>query len=425
MDLNQPHPELQKMIAYIAEHSPFYGALFQRSGIDPRSIVSIQDLQKLPFTTKEDLQQQSSDFLCVPPHLLIDYVTTSGTTGQPVTLALTNKDLDRLSLNEYASFKTAGLTEYDIIQLMTTMDRRFMAGMAYFLGARKLGAGIIRVGNGLPELQWDTILKIKPSVILCVPSFLVKLIEFAEDHGIDHKNTSVKKAICIGEAIRNPDFSLNALGRRISEKWDIGLHSTYASSEMAAAFTECEAGNGGHLQPDLLVAELIDEEGATVKEGQAGELVITTLGVEGMPLLRFKTGDMCMAHTSPCACGRKSLRLGPILGRKKQMIKYKGTSLYPQALYDILETIDRIKNYQIEVSHNELGTDEITIHMGLETTSQALHADLEDLFRSKLRVVPRLNFLSPDEITRLLLPESSRKPLKFIDKRISTLNIKL
>ena len=227
----------------------------------------------------------------------------------------------------------------------------------------------------------------------------------------------MKKAICIGEAIRNTDFSLNALGKKISAKWGIDLYSTYASSEMATAFTECDAFRGGHLQEDLLIAEIIDDAGSVVKPGEPGELVITTLGVEGVPLLRFKTGDICIAHTDVCSCGKTSLRLSPILGRKKQMIKYKGTSLYPNAIYDILENIEDVKNYQVEVHTNALGTDEITINIGIKIADKSIDAKITDTFRAKLRVVPRLNFLSPAEISNLLQLGDLRKPLKFIDKR--------
>lgn len=411
------HSALQDLVRYVTTNSPFYKRMFAQNNLRPGDINTIDDLQKIPFTEKEDLQQFTGDFICVPKNKLVDYVTTSGTTGKPVTLGLTDKDLDRLALNEYNSFKTAGITDNDTIQLMTTMDRRFMAGLAYFLGARKLGAGIIRVGNGIPELQWDTINSIKPSVIICVPSFMLQLIEFAEKNQIQPENSSVKKAICIGEAIRNPDFSLNALGKKISQKWNIDLYSTYASSEMATAFTECGAFNGGHLQPDLLIAEITDEDGLPVKKGEAGELVVTTLGVEGMPLLRFKTGDICIAHVDPCSCGRKSRRLSPVLGRKKQMIKYKGTSLYPNAIYDILENTGYIKNYQVEVSSNTLGTDEITVYLGLDKKAAQEQTDLNNSFRARLRVVPKLVFLTEEEINHRLFEGGSRKAMKFIDKR--------
>src|SRR5690606_19411214 len=141
-------------------------------------------------------------------------------------------------------------------------------------------------------------------VIVAVPSFLVKLIEFAEANGIDYRNSSVKKAICIGEPLRKEDFALNTLGKMIADKWPIDLHTTYASTEMSTAFTECEHGVGGHHHPELIVVELLDENNQPVPDGEMGEVTITTLGVEGMPLIRFKTGDLCKAHREPCACGR-------------------------------------------------------------------------------------------------------------------------
>lgn len=417
MSSKQEHTALSEQLHYVALHSPFYRRLFSQHGVKAEEIRCIDDLRALPFTEKEDLQKYSADFICVSRNRLIDYVATSGTTGKPVTLALTSADLDRLARNEYNSFKTAGITDQDIIQLMTTIDRRFMAGMAYFLGARQLGAGIIRVGNGLPELQWDTIQSLQPSVIICVPSFLLRLIEYAETHGIAFRTSSVKKAICIGEPVRNADFTLNTLGEKISQKWNIRLYSTYASSEMATAFTECDAFRGGHLQEDLLVTELIDEHGEPVRPGEPGELVITTLGVEGMPLVRYKTGDICIAHTEPCTCGNHSLRLGPVIGRKKQMIKYKGTSLYPPAIYEVLENHSAVSNYQVEVSDSDSGTDDICISIGILPGAPFREEELMDTFRAKLRVVPRFRLLPPEQISAQLYAGGSRKPIKFIDRR--------
>ena len=133
----------------------------------------MKTFSKLPLTTKEQLQQYNDDFLCVPKSEIIDYVTTSGTLGDPVTFALTDNDLERLAYNEAIAFDCAGVGKDDVMQFMTTMDRRFMAGLAYFLGARKLGAGIIRVGSGIPELQRDSIQKFKPTYLICVPSFFL------------------------------------------------------------------------------------------------------------------------------------------------------------------------------------------------------------------------------------------------------------
>ena len=409
--------ELETLLHYLSLNSTFYKKMFSDNDIQIKEIKTIIDLQKIPFTTKEDLQKHNEDFICVQPVHIIDYITTSGTMGDPVTIALTDKDLDRLACNEYNSFKITGGSNVDIYQLMTTIDKRFMAGLAYFLGVRKLGAGIVRVGNGIPELQWDTIKRISPTTIICVPSFILKLVAYAEKNEIDYKNCSIKKAICIGEPLRNEDFSLNKLAEKINEKWKLQLFSTYASSEMQAAFTECEAGKGGHLQADLLIIEIVDENDKIVLPGESGELVITTLGVEGMPLLRFKTGDICRMYTGVCSCGRHSPRISPVLGRKKQMIKYKGTTLYPSALYDILDTIEGVNNYQVEVCTNEIGTDEIIIRIDAKQFSENLENEIKDHFRARLRVAPTIKLENTDTINKLLFPVMSRKPVKFIDKR--------
>ena len=190
---------LSQQIAYVSQHSPYYKRMFAALDIDVKTIKSIVDLQKLPFTDKKDLQLYNEDFLCVPKVDIVDYITTSGTLGDPVTFGCTENDLQRLAYNEHKSFACAGIQKGDILQLMTTMDKRFMAGLAYWLGIRDLGASIIRVGNGIPELQWDTIMRIKPNAIMCVPSFILRLIEYAEANDIDYRHSSIKKIIGIGE----------------------------------------------------------------------------------------------------------------------------------------------------------------------------------------------------------------------------------
>ncbi len=355
--------KLQETIAYLNQYSPFYKEFFSKARFNPSGIKTMEDLSVIPVTIKEDLQQRNDDFLCVPRNKIIEYSSTSGTLGNPVTIMLTENDLTRLACNEYASLVSIESSVNDIYQIMLTLDRQFMAGMAYYSGIQKLGAGIVRLGPGVPSLQWETILRLKPTAIIVVPSFIVKLISYAQEHNIDINNTTVKKALCVGENIRNADFTLNPLGKKITDAWDIKLFSTYASTEMQTAFTECTECKGGHLQPDLLIVELLDEMNKAVAPGEPGEVTITTLGVEGMPLLRYKTGDICVYDDTPCACGRNSLRLSPVMGRKKQMLKYKGTTLYPPALFDILHEMENVIDYVAEVSSNEMGTDEVLIYI--------------------------------------------------------------
>ena len=413
---------LSEQLHYLQQHSPYYQRLFREQQIDIESIRTLEDLQRIPFTEKKDLQLHNDDFLCCPREHIIDFVTTSGTLGDPVTFGCSEQDLQRLAYNERKSFACAGITPRSVVQIMTTLDKRFMAGMAYFNGLRALGAGIIRVGNGIPELQWDTILRLRPDAIMCVPSFVLRLIDYARQNGIDYHHCSVRKIIGIGEGLRNQDFSLNLLGQRLHEAWpEVQLYATYSSTEMSATFSECEHGCGGHVHPELIIVEIIGEDNRPVPDGEVGEVVITTLGVEAMPLLRFRTGDMAAKIVAPCACGRHSYRLTPLVGRKNNMIKLKGTTIYPPAINDVLNNTEYIENFVVVVRPSAAGTDEVLVRIGLRKgctmPADDLIKDLKDRFRARLRVAPLVEILPVDVIQKINFPAQSRKPILFIDER--------
>lgn len=410
--------KLRFLLKYLNEHSPYYQNLFITHNIDPEKIQTLADLAQIPTTSKDDLQTYNDSFRCVAQEEIIDYATTSGTLGTPVTFGLTDKDLDRLAYNEAISLSCAGIKKGDVVQLMTTIDRRFMAGLAYFLGIRKLGASIVRVGAGIPELQWDSIATYRPKYLIAVPSFLLKMIEYAEKNGIDYQSSSVKGVICIGESLRSQDFSPTLLTKKIMDKWEgLQLYSTYASTEMSTTFTECEYQQGGHHHPELIITEVLDDKGNQVKDGECGELTVTTLGIEAMPLLRFRTGDIVSMHSEPCQCGRNTQRISPVLGRKQQMIKYKGTTLYPPVLMDLLSCFDKIENYIIEINTNEILTDEILIKIGTLFPSEELREEISNHFRAKIRVVPKIEFHKIETLEQQIYPSGSRKPIRFVDKR--------
>ncbi|MDR2679562.1 MAG: AMP-binding protein, partial [Tannerella sp.] len=401
--------KLTELLGYVNARSAFYKEMFARENINIAKIKHIEDLQQIPVTTKQDLQLRNPDFVCVPPSEIRDYVTTSGTLGTPVTFADTANDLRRLALSEALSYEFAGCRPSDIIQLMVTVDRCFMAGQACQLGSLKFGSALIRTGNGIPELQWNVIRRLHPTVCACVPSFLLKLIDFATANGIDYRRSSVKRVICVGETVRTNNHTYNILGEKIHALWpELSMHVNYASTEMQSSFSECEEECGTHHKPDLTIVEFLDDSDRPVKAGEPGEITVTTIGVEGMPLIRFKTGDVCYHFDEPCACGRNSLRLGPILGRKGQMIKYKGTTLYPAALYDILENIPDVKNYIVEVYTNTIGTDGIRILVGSPNNSEAFIKQIKDLFRSKIRAAPEVVFEPVELIARKQMPPTSR-----------------
>ena len=171
--------QLPNILGYLNSNSNFYRRLFDDNSINVNTIKTLGDLTRIPVTTKNDLQKHNHDFLCVEKDKVIDYITTSGTLGEPVIFAMTNGDLERLAYNEYISFLCADTTKEDIYQLLVTLDKRFMAGMAYFMGLRKLGAGIIRTGPGLQKMQFESIRRFNPTGFVTVPSFIPKLITYA------------------------------------------------------------------------------------------------------------------------------------------------------------------------------------------------------------------------------------------------------
>jgi phenylacetate-CoA ligase len=415
--IDQQALALKEQLRYLAENSPYYKRIFKEHSIDISTILTIDDLAKLPFTTKEELNQYYPEMLCISEKDIADTVITSGTLGEPIPFHLSENDLNRLANNEFLSLTTAGITSDDKVLLSATMDKLFMAGIAYYMGLRKIGAGVMRVGPGAPELQWSIIKRFSPTVIIGVPSFMLKLLDYAQSNGIDPLKTSVKKIVCIGESIRNEDFTYNNLGKRIIQRWPVSLHSTYASTEMSTAFTECEMGNGGHQLMDLILTECVDEQGNPVQDGKVGELVITNIGVEGMPLLRFRTGDLCQFYSEPCACGRSTKRVGPIVGRKKQMIKFKGTTLYPPALNEILNEISCIKSYYTEVYHNELGLDMIRVHAACINDNEENDKMIKDHFKAKIRVTPEVVYEKLETIDKVRNSLNFRKPVDFLDNR--------
>jgi phenylacetate-CoA ligase len=163
--------------------------------------------------------------------------------------------------------------------------------------------------------------------------------------------------------------------------------------------------------------EFLDENNKPVADNEPGEVTITHIGVEGMPLVRFKTGDICYHHTEKCKCGRNTMRLSAVIGRRSQMLKVKGTTVYPPALFDVLDPLPEVANYVVEAFTNELGTDEIKISVGTNIPSEELQKKIKDLYRAKVRVAPIIEFADPADVDKIRIVEGQRKITKFVDKR--------
>jgi phenylacetate-CoA ligase len=386
--------------------SPFYRELF-------RNLKGVPRLENLPTVDKKVLSERNLDFLCAPRERIAEIVTTSGTTGKPLLWMLTKSDVNRLALNEKISFECAGIAPRDTVLVAVALDRCFIAGLAYWQGLHELGCAVVRAGASSTLLVLEMIERVQPTAIVAVPSFLRHVADKARETKFDLKKSSVKKAVCIGEPIRDGAFELNASGRAIENSWGAKVYSTYGVTELANSLCECDAGKGGHLHDEQLHLEILDDDGKILPDGETGEVVATTFGVEAMPLIRYRTGDCAAIFHARCKCGRKTARLGPILGRKNQKLKFKGASLFPATLQTVLEETAGVEIFAIVArTENELSDSiEILFHGGAPAKT------LREAFQARARIAPQIRHTSRAEIEALQLPPQARKRRTFVDLR--------
>jgi phenylacetate-CoA ligase len=402
---------------YAGNHSPFYREHFARAGISAGDKFPLAEISRIPAIDKTVVSENAEKFLCVPREKIVDIVTTSGSTGQPLVWQLTENDLDRLARGEQLSFGCAGFTAADTVLLAVAMDRCFIAGMAYFLGLRKLGCAVIRVGPATPAMHLDMIRRAQPTAVVSVPSFLSHLADKAAEAKFDLAASGIRKAVCIGEPVREIDFSLNRAGLALEKSWGAKVFSTFGVTELAASLCECEAGLGGHLHPEMLFLEALDEAGRAVPDGEVGELTATTFGVEAMPLIRYRTGDFAAIHRAPCRCGRNTLRIGPIVGRKNQKLKLKGTTIFPSTLKSVLDATPEIFSYAIIARRENNLSDAVEIKFSSPADPAKIISALKEKFQGAVKVSPQITAASAAEIAKLQLPDGARKHRYFVDLR--------
>jgi len=396
----------RETFGYARKHSPFYREWLRKFRKAPA-------LEKIRPIDKAIVSRRNLDFVAVPRERIVEMVTTSGTTGQPLVWMLTDSDLQRLGANERMSFQCAGLSARDNVLVAVSMDRCFIAGLAYWLGLRELGCGTARVGAASPTLAIEMIKLIAPSAIVAVPSFLRLIAEKARELKFDLKKSSLQKAICIGEPIRDRTLALNATGAEIEKSFGAQLYSTYGVTELANSLCECDAGAGGHLHAEHLYLEALDDNDQPVEQGEVGEIVATTFGVEGMPLIRYRTGDCASLNFAPCACGRTTPRIGPIVGRKNQRLKYKGASLFPSTLQSALENTIGVDSYVIVARADSELSDSIEVLVHGSATAKSLRERLQ----GHSKIAPQIRHASRQEIETLQMPPQARKRRTFVDLR--------
>lgn len=409
---------LREHIAYLLSHSPHYAGRFAEIGLVPEALHDLDDLGRVPvLTAKRDLELAGDRFLCVGADAVADLCLTSGTTGKPVALFQTAHDIGRFAYNEEISFRAVGVTAGERVTVAAALDRCFMAGFAYALGLSRIGATVIRAGSSSVAMLAGVVQEYRPTTLVGVPTFMLALAERLGEMGVGSAGCGVRRLVCIGEPVRRRDLALSALGERLRQAWQAEVYGTYATTELATALADCAQGCGGHLHPDLLVLEILDDEGRPVPAGTAGEVVATPLQVTGTPLFRFRTGDVAQLHEERCACGRYSPRLGPILGRKNEMLKFRGTTVFPPAIFSAIQALPYVQDYYIEVRAGFDLSDQIRVVVGLAEGCGVKAERIADEIRAQVRVKPEVVCQSVAEVRARTLQPDKRKAVRFFDLR--------
>lgn len=405
-----------ELLDNLLSNSPYYRHQFDDGSIKKRSIKDIEELKEFPITSKLDLMKYNEKFYASTKSQYREIVHTSGTSGNEILYnKLTNLDLCRLGLNEELSLKTAGLNSNDKVMVAVSVDGFYIAGLAYYIGLQRIGATTILVDPSYMQLQEQHLKNIDVTCIIGIPSQLIALGQGLLEKNIDIQNLRVKKLILIGETIRNADFSLNKLGARLQEVWGAcTLHSTYGNTEIATSMCECEFGRGGHVNEELCFIEVINDAGEYCDDYESGNLVVTTFSTEGMPLLRYRTGDITFKISEKCECGRTSLRIGPIIAREKNMLKIKGTSIYPKSISDQLETIEYVDDYAIVVKDEDNGAS-VNVYVNIKTGDKHLaETNITEMLRVGTRLQISVTVVDTEKLKKIHYLRSNRKPSKII-----------
>jgi len=386
----------------------FYAKKF--AGIDVNAIKSQEDFEKLPFTWKGDLREAYPlGLAAVPEEQIVRIHSSSGTTGTPVIIPYTRKDVDDWATMFARCYETAGITDKDRIQI-TPGYGLWTAGIGFQAGCEKLGAMAVPMGPGNTDKQLKMMVDLKSTVICATSSYALLLAEEIAKRGI-------KDQICLKKGVIGSERWGEKMRKRIATELGIELYDIYGLTEVygPGIGISCGRGEGIHIWDDYLYIEILDPvTGAKVKEGEIGEIVLTTLKKEGAPLIRFRTHDLSRWIPGDCPCGLKYPRIAPILGRTDDMVKVKGCNIFPSTIEDLLKNIDGASSeYQVLIDHNE-GKEELTLSVEAQNgvDREKLAGQIAYMFKEKIGMTPIVKCVGLQE-----LPRSEKKTARIIDKR--------
>ena len=400
--------QVNKQIRALIGAGSFYGKKLAEAGVD--RISSPQDFEALPFSEKADLREAYPlGLMTAPEEQIVRIHSSSGTTGLPVIIPYTAKDVDDWGIMFKRCYEMAGITNRDRIQI-TPGYGLWTAGIGFQYGAEKLGAMVIPMGPGNTEKQLQMMMDMESTVLCSTSSYALLLAEEIEKRGIKDK-IKLKKGVIgserWGEKMR----------KRISESLGIELYDIYGLTEIygPGIGINCRYETGMHYWDDYLYIEIIDPvTGKPVPDGQMGEVVITTLVKEGAPLIRYRTHDLSRILPGECPCGSRFPRLDTIMGRSDDMMKIKGVNVFPSQIEEILAGFPEVSSeYQIRISHLD-GKD--TMRLYVETNGSVDFLNLAD--RIAATVKGKIGFTPLVKVVEIgLLPRSEKKTKRVIDER--------
>lgn len=396
------------------QHVPFYRDLLAREGVRLEEIRTLEDVQRLPFTKKQDLRDgYPFGFFAVPLSQVVRVHTTSGTTGKPTVVGYTRGDLDRWSDLIARNLTMVGLTENDVFQNAVNMGM-FTGGLGFHYGAEKVGMTVLPAGTGNTRRQIEMIDDFGVTAIHCTPSYALHLAEVAESMGktLDSLKTGIFGAEPWSESMRAE------LERRLG----VTAYDSYGLSEMygpGVAF-ECPEHNGLHLWHDCYLAEVIDPKtGERLAPGERGELVITPLIKEALPLIRYRTGDITQLMEDGCTCGRGQ-KIARLTGRSDDMLVIRGINVFPSQIEHVLRSLPEVGEQFMVYIDRIKHLDEMTIEV--EMSRAGFSGELQDLARTQKKIAGELhNTLGLRTAVKLVepgsLPRFEGKAKRVIDRR--------
>lgn len=407
---------LQETLGRVYRRVSYYHNLFNRIKFDPLELLSLEDLKRIPFTTKETLRvAYPYDMFAVPLREVVRMHSTSGTKGEPLVVGYTKNDIEHWTELTARVLAAGGVTKDDIIQICFPYGL-FTGGLGFHYGAERIGASVIPSSDADIENQITIMKDYRTTTLACAPTFAAQLLEIIEEKSISPAEFALSKAL-FGAEPWSETFR-----KEIEEKLGITATDNYGLTEVIGPGVsyECEEKNGLHISEDHFIPEIIDpESGKELPEGKEGELVITTITKEAFPLIRYRTGDRTMIQSSPCPCGRTFIRMGRVSGRLDDMIILNGQNMFPSQFEQILtEVIGKTPRFLLCLEKKDnLDVLEIQVEVSQDIFNDEMKklAELEHLIvrevKKRLDFIPKVTLVEPRTIKR------GMKQKRVIDRR--------